>query len=76
MKQTAVEWLVEQLKENNMLTFDEWTEIVNQAKAIEKEQIVDAFSEGTKMIDVNDEMSAMFNGVIYYGENYEQDKQG
>ena len=36
MKQTAVEWLVEQLKENNMLTFDEWTELVEQAKAMEK----------------------------------------
>ena len=76
MKQTAVEWLIEQLKENNMLTFDEWTELVEQAKEMEKEQIVDAFSEGTKMIDVNDEMSAMINGIIYYGENYEQDKQG
>ena len=76
MKQTAVEWLIEQLKENNMLTFDEWTELVDQAKAMEKEQIVEAFSEGTKMIDVNDEMSAILNGVIYYGENYEQDKQG
>jgi len=39
------------------------------------EQIVDAFSEGTRMIDVNDEMSAMFNGFIYYQETYEQDKQ-
>jgi hypothetical protein len=76
MKQTAVEWLFEQLKENNMLTFDEWTELVEQAKAMEKEQIVDAFSEGTKMIDVNDEMSAMLNGFIYYGETYEQSKQG
>jgi hypothetical protein len=76
MKQTAVEWLVEQLKENNMLTFDEWTELIDQAKEMEKEQIVDAFSEGTRMIDVNDEMRAMLNGFIYYGENYEQDKQG
>ena len=76
MKQTAVEWLFEQLKENNMLTFDEWTELVEQAKAMEMEQIVDAFSEGTKMIDVNDEMSAMLNGFIYYGETYEQSKQG
>ena len=76
MKQTAVEWLIEQLKENNMLTFDEWTELVDQAKEMEKEQIVDAFSEGTRMIDVNDEMSAMLNGFIYYGEKYEQSKQG
>lgn len=44
MKQTAVEWLVEQLKENNMLTFDEWIEIVEQAKEMEKEQIIKAAS--------------------------------
>jgi hypothetical protein len=46
MKQTAVEWLVEQLKENNMLTFDEWTELVEQAKAMEKEQIIESHIEG------------------------------
>ena len=72
MKQTAVEWLVKQLKDNNMLTFDEWTEIIDQAKAMEKHQIVDAFSEGSRMMGVNDEMSAMLNGFIYYGETYEQ----
>ena len=44
MKQTAVEWLVEQLKENNMLTFDEWIDIVEQAKEMEKEQIIKAAS--------------------------------
>ena len=69
MKQTAVEWLVEQLTEIHPIAFQ-------QAKEMEKEQIINAFSEGTKMIDINDEMSAMLNGFIYYGETYEQDKQG
>ncbi len=41
MKQTAVEWLIEQLKENNMLTFDEWTGLFEQAKEMEKQQIID-----------------------------------
>ena len=72
MKQTAVEWLVDKYIIVNGIT----QTMVEQAKAMEKEQIVNAFSEGTRMIDVNDEMSAMFNGIIYYGENYEQDKQG
>ena len=45
MKQTAVKWLIEQLKENNMLTFDEWTELFNQAKQMEKEQIKNALQE-------------------------------
>ena len=74
MKQTAVEWLQEELKE--VYESDYFNKLLEQAKAMEKQQIVDAFSEGTRMIDVNDEMSAMFNGFIYYGENYEQDKQG
>lgn len=76
MKQTAVEWLMEQLTKNYPLTKESAESIIEQAKQMEKEQIVDAFSEGTRMIDVNDEMSAILNGFIYYGENYEQDKQG
>ena len=86
MKQTAVEFIVEELNKSIGLTKfvdtcdedykQEILSIIEQAKAMEKEQIVDAFSEGTRMIDVNDEMSAMLNGFIYYGENYEQDKQG
>lgn len=74
MKQTAVEWLVEKIQQANP-TF-KFDALIREAKAMEKHQIVDAFSEGTKMIDVNDEMSAMLNGFIYYGETYEQDKQG
>ena len=43
-KQTAVEWLVEQFD----LTSDSpiIKNIVNQAKAMEKQQIMDAFDEG------------------------------
>ena len=75
MKQTAVEWLVEQMRQPNWMSIPT-TDWIQQAKQMEKHQIVDAFSEGTRMIDVNDEMSAMLNGFIYYGETYEQDKQG
>ena len=42
MKQTAIDWLIEQLKQNNMLTFDEWRELFKQAKAMEKEQMKNA----------------------------------
>jgi hypothetical protein len=78
MKQTAVEWFAKELNNWRIKEFGEYaiigipTEVINQAKAMEKEQIVDAFSEGTRIIDVNDEMSAMFNGIIYYDETYEQ----
>ena len=81
MKQTAVEWLISQIlaasinKETEEMHITLPKGVFEQAKEMEKEQIVDAFSDGTRMIDVNDEMSAMLNGFIYYGENYEQDQQ-
>ena len=75
---TAVQWLETILEgqKDKPFDFDEWSIAFEHAKEMEKEQIVDAFSQGTRMIDVNDEMSAMLNGFIYYGETYEQDKQG
>lgn len=81
MKQTAVEKMIQYFIEqkNNGASYwciNDLLGQLQQAKAMEKEQIVDAFSEGTRMIDVNDEMSAMLNGFIYYTETYEQIKQG
>ena len=40
---------------------------------MEKEQIIESFKEGTKMNDVQDELSAGFNAVIYYYETYTND---
>lgn len=42
---TAVEWLVGQLKEYNHLSYDEQSWIFEQAKEMEKQQIIDAFNE-------------------------------
>jgi len=42
MKKTAVEWLIEQYESNFPLTID----AMNQAKAMEKEQIMRAHSSG------------------------------
>jgi hypothetical protein len=39
MKQTAVEWLVEKLKENGVSFWQEEIEMIEEAKEIEKEQI-------------------------------------
>ena len=59
MKQTAVEWFYDQLTEvdygcinktflqiNNSLAGHKLRELFEQAKAMEKEQIMDAFNEG------------------------------
>ena len=42
MKQTAVEWLESELKNSNGLTYKHFEEIINQAKEMEKEQIMKA----------------------------------
>ena len=58
MKQTAVEWLISQQKHNQL--FD--IETIEQAKAMEKEQIIEAWNTGTY---------AYNNGQEYYTETYE-----
>jgi len=67
MKQTAVEWLVEQITDSTMPA----REAIKQAKEMEKEQIIEAFKTGTKMVDVENELDALFNAIIYYKETYE-----
>ena len=61
-KQTAVEWLVKELNQKiDFIPMDKWDmirDIVEQAKAMEKEQIVRAF--GYEEID----------GEQYYNETY------
>jgi hypothetical protein len=47
-KQTAVEWLEEQFKKVNHLTENEWIELFNQAKEMEKQQIIDAWYIGVE----------------------------
>ena len=61
-RQTAVEWLVEQLKIEEGINFIP-TSLFNQAKAIEKEQIIDAYTEG-KLDGYN------YNYKDYYNETY------
>ena len=44
MKQTAVEWLYEILHERNYI-YEEMIEYLNQAKEMEKEQIITAYNK-------------------------------
>ena len=49
MKQTAVEWLIQNIVEDQTIkakSMSEWIKIFEQAKAMEKEQIIDAFGVG------------------------------
>ena len=66
---TAVEWLVEQLEKENMFMYL-FTKQIAQAKAMEKEQIKDAFNTGYSY--------DLFNGggEQYYNETYNQQDNG
>jgi len=75
---TAVEWLIIQIKNDHtqkVLTGLEWMRIFEQAKAMEKEQIIDAFGvgcqvESTRLIGYHDMAEQ------YYNETYGKDSTG
>ena len=63
MKQTAVEWLVEKLDQNFDYVADT---LIEQAKEMEKEQIIDAFGvgchvESTRLIHYNEMAEQYYN---------------
>jgi hypothetical protein len=72
MKQTAVEWLVEEFKEkltgNNL---PNWVlDVIQQAKEMEKEQIIDAHEEGFYSPPFR--FSRRKEAEQYYNETYER----
>jgi len=56
--QTAVEWLVKELE------LEGYPYIIKQAKAMEKEQIIDAHNAGKNILPPNE------SGEQYYNETY------
>ena len=65
MKQTAVEWLVEKLE---IFATEEEMNIIEQAKAMEKEQIMDAFEAAEK-----DFGRDFLHGDLYYNETFKSE---
>ena len=75
---TAVEWLVGELMSKGIINFDGWVwddnisivEIIDQAKEMEKEQIMNAYYKGgddlTKMHFIESEQ--------YYNETFKQEQ--
>lgn len=62
MKQTAVEWLIYEIADS-FKTPNQWKKVINQAKAMEKEQIMKALYFGK---NINDDIEA----EQYYNETY------
>jgi hypothetical protein len=69
-KQTAVEWLVEVLEKHHIKTDIKNTVAFNQAKAMEKEQIIDAWKNAEGYNDLTNENLA----EQYYNETFNEPK--
>jgi hypothetical protein len=65
MKQTAVEWLIEKLK---IFATEEEMNIIEQAKEMEKEQIIDAYETAEK-----DCGKDFLHGDLYYEETFKSE---
>ena len=71
-KQTAVEWLVDQIKSDQnqkALSPDEWMEVIEQAKAMGREQMEKAVSHGISNADMTNNRG-YFDFDKYYNETY------
>ena len=70
-KQTAVEWLIEQM--NWDFCYDSTQKIIEQAKAMEKEQIMNDFDEGQEYeYQYHINSTPKFDSETYYIETYEK----
>ena len=59
MKQTAVEWLLKELDINPKAKI--LKDLIEQAKEMEKEQIIDAYIEGYSATDFNVDSEQYYN---------------
>jgi hypothetical protein len=72
-KQTAIDWLVEQVKsKENQKSFSilQWLKIIEKAKEMEKEQIIDARQNGVDVVFKGYSIS----NEEYYNETYGDNK--
>jgi hypothetical protein len=76
MKQTAVEWLYEEFTKTNYLTEDEFYMKFNQAKEMEKEQIINSYRDG-RSDQQSDRLSIFYNRTAeqYYKETFNNESK-
>jgi len=69
MNQTAVDWLFQKLWDNpkDKLT---WYKILIDAKEIEKNQIKEAYKDGSRDLEIQYSDVGEINSQKYYRENY------
>jgi hypothetical protein len=75
VKQTAVEWMVNELNQKiDFIPMDKWDmirDIVQQAKAMEKQEIINAYRDG-RSDQQSEKPSRFYNrwAELYYYETY------
>jgi hypothetical protein len=75
MKQTAVEWLYKEFTKTNYLTENEFFMKFNQAKEMEKGQIIEAYTDGQNNPYEYSEDNEVnwYNGERYYNETFKSE---
>lgn len=74
MNKTAVEWLVDHLKEYGF-DFSHHEREIEQAKEMEKQQIIEAYCFGCKDIIENNEIFPRETSEQYYNETYKKERK-
>jgi DNA polymerase IIIc chi subunit len=69
MKQTATEWLFEQLWNSDKDKFV-WHSLLEQAKELEKQQIIDAHGNKKKNSNPIGDYEYTYTGEMYFNDNY------
>jgi HEPN domain-containing protein len=73
-KQTAVEWLWRWIMDNPFGSFDDGVKAYNKAKAMEKNQIINAYVECWKS-NMPDGYECKQSAEEYYNETYKNNEQ-
>lgn len=77
MKQTAVEYFIEQLQELNMFKINSifFKELCKQAEEMEKEQIIEAHGNKLKKSRDTGNYEYWFTGLDYYYKTFKKTEQ-
>ena len=70
---TAVEFIIEQLENANVISRFAFPEVIQQAKAMEKEQIIDAYENGLYDGDGRNRSHYNMNAEQYYNQTFKSE---
>jgi hypothetical protein len=72
MKQTAIEWLFDQLEFDESILMYNIKDIFNKAKEMEKKQIIDAYLKDRPKATINKALDTWDKAEQYYNEKFKK----